>query len=114
MAAADDELDATFAALAHPIRRAILARLSRGEATVNQLAGPFPVTGQAISQHLQVLERAGLVERSRTAQQRPARLRGEPMRDAVEWLVTYRRFWEDSFEHLDRRLRAGAPDARDD
>jgi DNA-binding transcriptional ArsR family regulator len=100
-----DELSATFAALAHPTRRAILARLAEGEATVNQLAAPLPITGQAVSQHLQVLERAGLIERGRIAQQRPSRLRGDAFRDAVEWLLAYRSFWEDSFDQLERRLQ---------
>jgi DNA-binding transcriptional ArsR family regulator len=102
-----DDLSATFAALAHPTRRAILERLSEGEATVNQLAEGFPITGQAVSQHLQVLERAGLIERGRNAQLRPSRLRGEPLQDAVEWLLTYRRFWEDSFDRLEERLADG-------
>jgi DNA-binding transcriptional ArsR family regulator len=100
-----DELSATFAALAHPTRRAILERLSEGEATVNELAGPLPITGQAVSQHLQVLERAGLIERGRAAQLRPSRLRADPLKGAVEWLLAYRRFWEDSFDELERRLR---------
>jgi DNA-binding transcriptional ArsR family regulator len=104
---AADHLSATFAALAHPTRRAILERLSEGEATVNELAARFPITGQAVSQHLQVLERAGLIERGRNAQLRPSRLRGEPLQDAVGWLLTYRRFWEDSFERLEERLGDG-------
>jgi DNA-binding transcriptional ArsR family regulator len=103
---AADHLTTTFAALANPTRRAILARLADGEATVNELAECFPITGQAVSRHLQVLERAGLIERGRTAQLRPSRLRAEPLRDAVEWLVAYRRFWEASFDRLDRRLQA--------
>jgi DNA-binding transcriptional ArsR family regulator len=101
---ANDRLSATFAALAHPTRRAIVARLSEGEASVSELAREFPVTGQAVSQHLQVLERAGLVERGRNAQLRPSRLVGEPLEEAVEWLLGYRRFWEDSFGRLDERL----------
>jgi DNA-binding transcriptional ArsR family regulator len=107
-----DHLTTTFAALANPTRRAILARLADGEATVNELAEGFPITGQAVSRHLQVLERAGLIERGRTAQLRPSRLRAEPLRDAVEWLVAYRRFWEASFDRLDERLQADekAPD----
>jgi DNA-binding transcriptional ArsR family regulator len=104
---ADDRLSATFAALAHPTRRAILARLTDGEATVNELAARFPITGQAVSQHLQVLERAGLIERGRTAQLRPSRLRGEPLGEAVEWLLGYRRFWEAGFDRLDQRLQKG-------
>jgi DNA-binding transcriptional ArsR family regulator len=102
---ATDQLSVTFAALAHPTRRAILARLVEGEASVSQIAEPFPITGQAVSQHLQVLERAGLIERSQMAQLRPSRLRGDPLRDAVEWLLTYRRFWEESFDHMERRLQ---------
>jgi DNA-binding transcriptional ArsR family regulator len=99
------ELSTTFAALADPTRRAILERLSDGEATVNELAEPFPITVQAISKHLQVLERAGLIERGRTAQLRPSRLRAGPLRDAADWLQTYRRFWEGSFDQLEQRLR---------
>jgi DNA-binding transcriptional ArsR family regulator len=100
-----EQLDTTFAALADPTRRAILARLAKGEATVNELAEPFPITVQAVSKHLRVLERAGLIERGRRAQLRPSRLRGEPMGDAVAWFESYRRFWEASFERLDQRLR---------
>jgi DNA-binding transcriptional ArsR family regulator len=101
-----DRLSATFAALADPTRRAILARLTAGEATVNELAEPFPISVQAVSSHLRVLERAGLIERGRDAQRRPSRLRAAPMGDAVEWLVAYRRFWEAGFDRLDARLRA--------
>jgi DNA-binding transcriptional ArsR family regulator len=100
-----DQLSSTFAALADPTRRAILARLSDGEATVNELAQPFPISVQAISQHLQVLERAGLIERGRTAQLRPSRLRGEPLKDAAEWLERYRAFWDAGFDRMDARLR---------
>jgi DNA-binding transcriptional ArsR family regulator len=100
-----DELSATFAALADPTRRAILERLSSGEATVSELAEPFPISVQAVSKHLRVLERAGLIERGRTAQLRPSRLRVAPLRDATEWLQTYRRFWEGSFDRLENRLR---------
>jgi DNA-binding transcriptional ArsR family regulator len=99
-----DELSTTFAALADPTRRAILARLVQGEATVNELAEPFPITLQAVSQHLRVLERAGLIERGRSAQLRPSRLRGAPLRDAAAWLETYRGFWEHSFDALERRI----------
>jgi DNA-binding transcriptional ArsR family regulator len=99
-----DQLSATFAALADPTRRAILARLVEGEATVNELAEPFPITLQAVSQHLRVLERAGLIERGRTAQLRPSRLRGAPLKDATEWLERYRGFWDQSFDALERRL----------
>jgi DNA-binding transcriptional ArsR family regulator len=99
-----DQLSTTFAALADPTRRAILARLVEGEATVNELAEPFPITLQAVSHHLRVLERAGLIERGRSAQLRPSRLRGAPLRDAAVWLETYRGFWEQSFDALERRL----------
>ena len=102
-----DELSATFAALADPTRRAILKRLAEGEATVNELAQPFPISVQAVSKHLAVLERAGLIERGRAAQLRPSRLRGEPLRHAADFLATYRRFWEDRFDRLDERLRDG-------
>jgi DNA-binding transcriptional ArsR family regulator len=102
---APDQLSATFAALADPTRRAIMDRLADGEATVNELAEPFPITVQAISRHLQVLERAGLIERGRSAQLRPSRLRGEPLRDATAWLDGYRGFWERGFDRMDERLR---------
>jgi DNA-binding transcriptional ArsR family regulator len=100
-----DQLTRTFAALADPTRRAILGRLAEGEATVNDLAEPFPITVQAVSQHLKVLERAGLVSRGRSAQQRPARLRGNPLADAADWLEKYRPLWESSFDQLEARLR---------
>jgi DNA-binding transcriptional ArsR family regulator len=102
-----DQVSLTFAALADPTRRAILARLAQGEATVNELAEPFPITGQAVSKHLRVLERAGLIERGRNAQLRPARLRGVALKEAAEWLDDYRGFWEGSFDALDERLRTG-------
>jgi DNA-binding transcriptional ArsR family regulator len=101
-----DPLSTTFAALADPTRRAILAHLTQGEATVNQLAEPFAISVQAVSHHLKVLERAGLITRGRTAQLRPSRLQVEPLRDAVGWLETYRQFWEGSFDQLEARLRA--------
>ena len=101
-----DQLSTTFAALADPTRRAILARLAHGEATVNELAAPFPISVQAVSKHLQVLERAGLIDRGRTAQLRPSRLRAVPMKDAADWLDSYRQFWSASFDRLDERLRA--------
>jgi DNA-binding transcriptional ArsR family regulator len=101
-----DQLSGTFAALADPTRREILARLAEGEATVNELAEPFPITVQAVSQHLKVLERAGLITRGRAAQLRPSRLQGTALRDATEWLERYRRFWDVSFDQLDARLRA--------
>jgi DNA-binding transcriptional ArsR family regulator len=98
-------LDDTFAALADPTRRAILERLADGDATVNELAEPFPISVQAVSKHLRVLERAGLIQRGREAQLRPSRLRGAPMREAAEWLHTYRDFWEESFDRMEQRLR---------
>src|SRR5436190_11176192 len=101
-----DQLSTTFAALADPTRRAILARLAQGEATVNDLAEPFPISVQAVSKHLRVLEHAGLIERGRRAQLRPSRLRGAPMADAAAWLDGYRGFWEGSFDRLDERLQA--------
>jgi len=104
-----DQLTTTFAALADPTRRAILARLAEGDATVNELAEPFPISVQAVSKHLKVLERAGLITRGRMAQLRPSRLQGAPLREAVEWLETYRHFWQGSFDRLDERLRE--PDA---
>jgi DNA-binding transcriptional ArsR family regulator len=103
---AADQLSITFAALADPTRRAILARLRDGEATVGELAEPFPISIQAVSQHLQVLERAGLIERGRTAQLRPSRLRGAPLKDAAEWLERYRRFWDVGFDRMEERLEA--------
>jgi DNA-binding transcriptional ArsR family regulator len=97
-------LDATFAALADPTRRAILARLAEGEASVKELAEPFAMTQPAISKHLKVLERAGLVERGRDAQRRPCRLVAGPMRAASAWLGDYRRFWTESYDRLDELL----------
>jgi DNA-binding transcriptional ArsR family regulator len=101
-----DHLSNTFAALADPTRREILARLTEGEATVKELAEPFPISMQAVSKHLKVLERAGLITRDRTAQLRPSRLQGAPLKDAADWLDRYRRIWTGSFDHLDERLRA--------
>jgi DNA-binding transcriptional ArsR family regulator len=100
-----DELSQTFAALADPTRRAILGRLAEGEATVTELAEPFPITVQAVSKHLKVLEGAGLITRGRTAQLRPSRLEGAPLKEAVDWLERYRRFWEAGFDRLEARLR---------
>ena len=100
-----DELSVTFAALADPTRRAILNRLAGGEASVTELAEPFPITVQAVSKHLRVLERAGLIERGRTAQLRPSRLRGEPLKEVADWLERYGRFWDQSFYRLESRLR---------
>jgi DNA-binding transcriptional ArsR family regulator len=104
-----DRLTTTFAALADPTRRAILARLAEGEATVNQLAEPFPITVQAVSKHLKVLERAGLIARGRSAQLRPSRLQGAALKEAADWLAGYRGFWELRFERLDDHLRAIQP-----
>jgi DNA-binding transcriptional ArsR family regulator len=101
-----DQLTSTFAALADPTRRAILTRLAEGEATVNELAKPFPISVQAVSKHLKVLERAGLITRGRSAQLRPSRLEGAPLKDAVDWLEEYRRFWQSSFDRLDERLQS--------
>jgi DNA-binding transcriptional ArsR family regulator len=100
-----DQLSATFAALADPTRRAILARLMQGEATVNELAEPFPMTAQAVGKHLRVLERAGLIERSRAAQLRPSRLRADAMKNAAEWIDNYREFWEAGFDRMQQRVQ---------
>ena len=97
-------LDATFAALADPTRRAILARLAKGEASVTELAERFPISQPAISKHLKVLERAGLVSPGRDAQRRPRRLEARPLAEATEWLEGYRRFWETRFRRLDAVL----------
>ncbi len=100
-----DALSTTFAALADPTRRAILARLAEGEASVKDLAAPFEMSQPAVSKHLRVLERAGLIEQGRQAQWRPRRLRAGPLRDISEWVNQYRRHWEESFERLDSYLR---------
>jgi DNA-binding transcriptional ArsR family regulator len=99
-----DRLDATFAALADPTRRAILARLASGEAPVTELAAPFAMSQPAISKHLKVLERAGLISRGRDAQRRPCRLEPAPLAQATQWLERYRSFWEGSFDRLDALL----------
>ncbi|HVY29401.1 MAG TPA: metalloregulator ArsR/SmtB family transcription factor [Polyangiaceae bacterium] len=96
-----EALDATFTALADPTRRAILARLAEGEASVTELTRPFGLSQPAISRHLRVLERAGLITQGRRAQLRPRRLEVAPLKDAVDWLERYRRFWEESFQRLD-------------
>ena len=101
-----DELTSTFAALADPTRRAIPTRLAEGEATVNELAEPFPISVQAVSRHLKVLEHAGLITRGRSAQLRPSRLQGAPLKEAVDWLEQYRLFWQGSFDRLDGRVHA--------
>jgi DNA-binding transcriptional ArsR family regulator len=100
-----DTLSTTLSALADPTRRAIVARLARGEATVTELARPFEMSLPAVSKHLKVLERAGLITRGRNAQWRPCRLRPEPLQDVDEWLERYRRFWEESFDRLDEYLK---------
>ena len=99
-----EHLDATFAALADPTRRAILTRLASGEASVAELADPFAMTQPAISKHLKVLERAGLISRGRDAQRRPRRLEAKPLAQATEWLEGYRQFWEGNFQRLDALL----------
>lgn len=100
-----DRLSEVFSALADPTRRAILARLADGEATVNQLAEPFPISLQAISKHLKVLERAGLITRGKEAQWRPCRLDAEPLREVADWVASYQRFWEQRYDQLDKYLR---------
>src|SRR6266496_179466 len=100
-----DRLSVVFSALADPTRRAILARLASGTASVTELAAPFEMSLPAISKHLKVLERAGLISRGREAQWRPCRLEAAPLKDAAEWLEDYRRFWEESFDRLDDYLR---------
>jgi DNA-binding transcriptional ArsR family regulator len=115
----DDRLDATFSSLADPTRRAILARLAQGEATVNELAEPFAMSLPAISRHLKVLERAGLISRSREAQWRPCRLEAAPLKDIANWVEHYRRFWDASFDRMADYLKElqtakpkGGPDDR--
>jgi DNA-binding transcriptional ArsR family regulator len=102
-------VDTTFAALADPTRRAILARLAEGEATVNELAAPFHLTQPSISKHLKVLERAGLISRGRAAQTRPCRLETAPLQMIAEWVEAYRHLWEDSFGKLDAHLESARP-----
>jgi DNA-binding transcriptional ArsR family regulator len=103
--AAADHLSATFAALADPTRRAILGRLARGQASVNELARPFTISLPAVSKHLKVLERAGLIARGRRAQWRPCRLKAGPLKDVADWVERYRRFWDESFDRLDEYLK---------
>jgi DNA-binding transcriptional ArsR family regulator len=102
----NDQLDVVFGALADPTRRAILTRLAGGDATVTELAAPFAMSMPAVSKHLKVLERAGLISRGRSAQSRPCRLEAAPLADVAEWVQTYRRFWEGSFDRLDEHLQA--------
>ena len=107
-----DPLSATLSALADPTRRAILARLAQGDATVNELAAPFDVSLPAITKHLKVLKRAGLIEQGRQAQYRPCHLTADPLRDLADWVAQYRRHWEGTFDHLDdylRELQANQP-----
>ena len=101
----DDSLSLTFAALADPTRRAIVARLARGEATVTELATPFPISLPAISRHLKVLERAGLIARNRSAQSRPSRLRAERLGEATVWMESCRKIWESRLDRLDEHLK---------
>lgn len=100
-----DHLSNTFAALADPTRRAILSRLASGETSVSELAKPFQMTMPAISKHLKVLEKAGLIERGKTAQWRPSRINAEPLKEVADWLDHYRKFWDQSFDRLDGYLR---------
>jgi DNA-binding transcriptional ArsR family regulator len=102
---ATDALSTTFAALADPTRRAILARLTAGAATVKELAAPFAISGPAVSKHLRVLERAGLIARGREAQRRPCRLEAAPLKEVADWAEDYRRFWDESYERLDEYLQ---------
>ena len=102
---ATDTLSLTFSALADPTRRAILARLAQGAATVKELSAPFAMSGPAVSKHLRVLERAGLIARSRDAQWRPCRLEAAPLEEVAEWAEDYRRFWDASYERLDDYLQ---------
>jgi DNA-binding transcriptional ArsR family regulator len=104
MVSVADRLDRTFGALADPTRRAILARLAKGEASVTELAEPFEMSLPAVSKHLKVLERAGLVSRGRERQWRPARLRATPLQEVAEWTDPYRRFWEERYDRLDEYL----------
>jgi DNA-binding transcriptional ArsR family regulator len=117
MPAATDRLDRTFAALADPTRRAILGRLTAGEATVTELAEPFDMSLPAVSKHLKVLERAGLIARGRERQWRPSRLEAGPLKEVAEWTEPFRRFWEESYDRLDaylEELQARAKEEGDD
>jgi DNA-binding transcriptional ArsR family regulator len=110
---ATDTLSLTFSALADPTRRAILARLAQGAATVKELSAPFAMSGPAVSKHLRVLERAGLITRGRSAQLRPSRLQGAPLHEAADWLEDYRRFWQGSFDRLGERLESSEQRSED-
>ena len=105
MPTTSDPLSQTFAALADPTRRAILARLTEGAATVKELSEPFAMSGPAVSKHLRVLERAGLITRGRHAQWRPCELEATPLKEVAEWAETYRRFWDESYQRLDEYLQ---------
>ena len=105
MTMSPDRLDTTFAALADPTRRAILARLASGETSVLEIAKPFDMSLPAVSKHLKVLERAGLIERGREAQWRPCKLQANPLKDVADWVEVYRRHWEQSFDKLERYLK---------
>ncbi len=107
-----DRLSRTFAALADPTRRALLARLQSGETSVTELAAPFAMSLPAVSKHLRVLERSGLIERSRSAQWRPCRLKAGPLKEASDWIEHYRHFWEQSFDRLDAYLQQLQADAK--
>jgi DNA-binding transcriptional ArsR family regulator len=111
---ATDPLSTTFAALADPTRRAILARLASGEATVKELSEPFAMSGPAVSKHLRVLEHAGLIARGRDAQWRPCRLEAKPIQEVAEWAENYRRFWDASYERLDQYLQQMKEKERND
>lgn len=113
MQTSTDQLSSTFAALADPTRRAILARLADGEATVNELAKPFAMSLPAVSKHLKVLERAGLISRGRTAQWRPCRLEPQRLGEAADWMERYREYWTRSFERLDVQLNADQEGSND-
>jgi DNA-binding transcriptional ArsR family regulator len=110
----DDRLNSIFAALADPTRRAILARLRLGEASVTELAAPFNISQPAVSKHLKVLEQAGLISRGRDAQWRPCRLEAEPLKEAVDWIEQYRRFWSESHDRLDELLQELQPERNSD
>jgi DNA-binding transcriptional ArsR family regulator len=105
MEAAQDKLTLTFTALSDPTRRAILAKLAGGEATVKELAKPFDISAPAISKHLKVLEKAGLISRGRDAQWRPCRIEAKALKDAADWIDEYKKFWEESFDRLDAYLK---------
>lgn len=108
----EGQLDAVFAALADPTRRAILSRLTQGEASVAELAAPFPMSQPAVSRHLKVLEDAGLITRSRHATARLSHLRAEPLREAAGWLASYREYWDESYQRLDELLADLTPNTK--